>query len=200
MGGFGSGRWFFHERKDIVDSYLFIDINKLNRDGLLKPGMFYSFHWNNKQGKKLASIAIKVVLNHLEFTYRYSSKGTKPESVTYEVPVEWSPCNFGGERPWFICPGRGCWSRVARLYLIGKYFRCRHCSNLGYHTQRLDRFSRLLDKANSIRDRLGGKPGMLSSFPDKPKGMHWKTYYRMRREVMMTESNAMGAIRGKFGI
>jgi hypothetical protein len=32
-----------------------------------------------------------------------------------------------------------------------------------------------------IRMRLGGSPNMFDQFPDKPKGMHWRTYERWRR-------------------
>src|SRR5262245_39934406 len=37
-----------------------------------------------------------------------------------EVPIHWSKCHFGGERPWFNCPRRieenSCGRRVAKLY------------------------------------------------------------------------------------
>jgi len=29
--------------------------------------------------------------------------------------------------------------------------------------------------------KLGGSASMLDDFPDKPKGMHWGTYDRLRR-------------------
>lgn len=51
-------------------------------------------------------------------------------------------CNFGGERPWFRCPGvvdgEHCNWRVAKLYRPprGDLYLCRHCYNLGYTTSR----------------------------------------------------------------
>jgi hypothetical protein len=29
--------------------------------------------------------------------------------------------------------------------------------------------------------RLGASPNMMEVFPDKPKGMHWRTYDQLRR-------------------
>ena len=36
-------------------------------------------------------------------------------------------------------------------------------------------------KSQKIRLQLGGSPNMLEEFPEKPKGMHWRTYERWRR-------------------
>jgi hypothetical protein len=33
-----------------------------------------------------------------------------------------------------------------------------------------------LHPAEKIRDRLGGSANMMEPFPEKPKGMHWRTY------------------------
>jgi hypothetical protein len=68
---------------------------------------------------------------------------------------------------------------VAKLYGPGKYFLCRHCYDLRYESQREDKKTRALRKAQTIRTRLGGSANMLEPFPEKPKGMHLDTYIRL---------------------
>src|SRR4051794_3324525 len=81
-------------------------------------------------------------------------------------------CRFGGCRPYSVCPGVvngiACDRRVAKLYQGGRYFLCRHCYGLAYASQREARMDRDLRKANKIRVRLGGDPGMAARFPDRP--------------------------------
>ena len=61
--------------------------------------------------------------------YRYRiGPGAEWEDVQEPISLEWTACNFGGERPWFVCPGAGCGRRVALLYGPGRYFLCRHIS------------------------------------------------------------------------
>jgi hypothetical protein len=47
--------------------------------------------------------------------------------------------------------------------------------------------------------RLGGDPGVLSPFPEKPKGMHWGTYERLRQRVRDAETVAEDRLWVKLG-
>jgi hypothetical protein len=73
-------------------------------------------------------------------------------------------------------------------------FLCRHCNRLGYASQGMDKGKRAFRRADTIRLRLGGDPGMLSLFPPKPKGMWWRTYERLRAATDRAELLGMGAV------
>jgi hypothetical protein len=111
------------------------------------------------------------------------------------VPLTWTACNFGGERPWFLCPGTECGRRVAILYGPGCYFLCRHCYDLVYEVQRKNEMYRALHKAQNIRERLGGSANMMEPFAERPKGMHHETYWRLREEHDEAEMAQLAGMR-----
>jgi hypothetical protein len=76
--------------------------------------------------------------------------------------------------------GVSCGRRVAKLYLKGRYFLCRHCHHLAYSSQQEAHRNAALRRCQKIRQKLGGTANMTKPFPGKPKGMHWKTYLRLR--------------------
>jgi hypothetical protein len=110
-------------------------------------------------------------------------------------PITWTACHLGGQRPWFVCSiysgGRHCGRRVALLYLAGKLFACRRRYGLAYASQREALYFRDLEKAQKIRMRLGGSTVMSEAFHNKPKGMHWQTYERLRRAHDAAEGRSM---------
>jgi hypothetical protein len=179
LGGLGSGNRHRFDKKTTTSECNSLDVRRLYRDGLLKPGTCFSSSWS-RAGRETGSISGIVFQDKVILSYSHRSRqGAEWESVKETMPLEWTACNFGGERPWFICPGAGCDRRVAKLYGPGMYFLCRHCYDLRYESQREDKKTRALRRAQKIRPRLGGSANMMEPFPEKPKGMHHDTYMRL---------------------
>ena len=127
----------------------------------------------------------------VKLTYT-SRPGTEDaREVKYAVALTWTPCTYGGRRPWFICcgvvKGRPCGRRVAKLYAGGTYFLCRHCYDLTYQSCRESPMDRARERAQDIRLRLGGSASLVEPLPPKPKGMHRRTYDRLCNEAVQAE-------------
>ena len=176
----GSGNWHRFDKKTTTGECHGVDVRYLHREGLLEPGRWFSLRWS-RAGRETGSIRGAVEGSgrpeRVLLLYRHrSGPGGEWEDVHEPVTLDWSACNFGGARPWFVCPGDECGRRVAILYSAGRYFLCRHCYDLSYESQREDKLQRALRRAQKIRERLGGSASLMDPFPEKPKGMHWRTY------------------------
>jgi len=176
MGGYGSGSWSRWNSKSTTESQHRIDIRWLKKQGYLQPGNFGSLSWS-RRNKETGSIGFRMEADRMVLKYRHRLHNGEWEKVEQTVSFDRTPCNYGGHRTWFLCPR--CWKRVAVLYGSGKYFFCRHCCDLTYASQQESKPYRLLRKARKIRERMGGSTNLSDSFPDKPKNMHWKTYWRL---------------------
>ena len=194
MGGAGSGSWYRWDKKTTTEGCRSLDIRRLHREGWLKSGHRFSWSWWRAE-QKVASIKALVYQDYVVLSYRHrSGPGGEWEEVMEPIALQWTPCNFGGERPWFICPGVACGRRVAILYVQGKYFLCRHCYDLRYESQREDKMDRALRRAQKIRQRLGGSANTMEPFPKRPKGMHHDTYRRLFWEHYEAEMKYLAAI------
>jgi hypothetical protein len=78
------------------------------------------------------------------------------------------------------CDGRRCGRRAAVLYGAGELFACRRCYGLSYASQQQTALHRGLEQARKIRMRLGGSADLLEPFPAKAKGLHRRTFQRLR--------------------
>lgn len=187
MGGVGSGR---QGGGPLTTDQISLDVRFLQRYYLLTLGHNLGRTFNN-DGVEVASIGYVTGIDELTLSIRHSKFGSEWKTVRCHVSLEWTPCNYGGQRAWFRCPADGCGRRVALLYL-GNYgrFVCRHCNKLAYRSQRVTDEGRVLGIANKIRKQLAWTPGVARGHGLKPKGMHWRTFERLiaRYDVFATEA------------
>ena len=195
MGGPGSGQWYRWDTKPTVEHYRSIDVREWHRQQVLCPNLSFITVWQNPDGHQAASLNVTTEPEGVTLSYTYHG-----EPIRYRIPITWSPCPYGGRRPWFLCPNLHCRRRVAKLYLAGRYFLCRHCYRLTYGSQREDRCYRAMRRAHKIQERLGGQPGFAYPFPPKPKGMHWRTYRRWEAKAKEAEWQCWGAAAERFGL
>ena len=202
MGGCGSGRWYRWETKTLVTSCRSLDVRRLHREGLLQPDTFCGWAWLNSAGEQEAYIGVQVAGDGVKLTYRYRFGGGEWQDVREPVDLSWTPCNYGGRRPWFRCPGVvsgiSCSRRVLKLYLAGQYFLCRHCYALAYPSQRVLVADRPMTRAQDIRMRLGGSGSLCDPFPEKPKRMHWATYLRLWDKAQKAELESVSIIAARL--
>lgn len=177
MGGMGSGRTEWRPKAEAAKR---VDIRYLHKQGMLKPGRQSTLNWNIS-GKPAGDIHLKAEEHKIILIYRIKLHGEKEwREVEESVSLTWTDCNYGGRRPWFLCPK--CSKRVAVLYGLGHYFLCRHCYGVTHYSRCEGWYDRLLRKDRKICRQLNSDGRDSEPNGHKPKGMHWKTYDRLCRE------------------
>lgn len=134
-------------------------------------------------GEPCGTISLKALPGALRLIYSVPTNELR--ILDYAVLLTRTPCHFGGSRVWFTCPANGCGSRVAKLYLMDSHFLCRHCAHLTYASQSRGPGTRACFRAFRIQRRLGGETGAAYGLPEKPNGMHWRTYERLCVEYFL---------------
>ena len=196
MGGPGSGSWHRWNLGSTVEDCLTLDINRLVKDGLIDPdSRAGSLSWTRIQtGRQVASVGCRLdSFGPDDATFRLSytvGRGGNKRPIEEAIRLQTTRPYFGGTRWWFTCPN--CDRRAAKLHSPpgGDLFLCRTCYGLTYQSQRESPYYRGVSKAQKIRLKLGGSQYMLEPFPEKPKGMHWRTYLRLFRKARAAEEKS----------
>jgi hypothetical protein len=191
MGGFGSGRW---TEKLSTHDMQGLHILHLHRRGLLEHGQ--EFECQRQHSPVVASIRIAVSRDGAAVTHHEAAPTSEQPPLRYTVPIDWSACRFGGQRPWWRCPAVGCERRVAVLY-IGRVLACRHCYSLTYRSRREAPDGRASRRADVIRRQLGWPPGIANGLGPRPKGMHRETFHALlaQHEQCVGKALVYGALR-----
>ncbi len=178
MGGVGSGRCKSQRAKFSVEDFISFDVRVWSRLGRLRPGSSFPMLGGS------SSLLIDVESDVLNFR--------RQARLVSRVLLARTPCTLGGERVWFICPNHRCNRRSAYLYLAGGTLACRTCLDLGYASQRKRAPQRDIEKARHLRRRLGGSDDITQPLPQKPPGMHSKTYAALVRRAGQIEAGIVG--------
>ena len=193
----GRGDWYRWDSKTTTESQHRVDIRYMKKRGFLKPGSSGTLTWS-RGGERTGWISYRAEEELVTLIYNYRKNGGEWESIEERIALDKTPCNYGGFRRWFLCPH--CSKRVALLYGAGRRFLCRHCYGLTYASQQENQADRFMRKARSIRTRLGGDDSLMEPFPEKPKRMHWQTYWRLQREAGELENMGWASIAQRIGM
>jgi hypothetical protein len=193
MGSSSSGN---HGGKRTTSDMRALDVRRVQREGGLEPGETFGCTWR-QDGKVIASVDLKAETDRVMLDYQQKTGG-EWQTRRYAVEIAWTACHYGGQRAWWLCPGAGCGRRVALLY-AGHRFECRHCHDLAYKSQRQTPDDRAYERADQLRVRLSWGPGVIHGPGGKPKGMHWRTFWRLHARHDASVLQALGGASARVG-
>jgi hypothetical protein len=175
MGGYGSGR---HSGNPSTDAVIRVDIRFMRRQGLLCHRATGTLSWK-RNGEQSGRVGYTLTEGSLTLKYKNRANwGDEWVPIELPVPIEKSPCRYGGQRWYFLCPNRHCQRRCELLYSMGRYFVCRKCTGYIYPSQMGGKLDRMIEAKHKLGRRI---------FEDydgvgwhKKKGMHQKTFDRWK--------------------
>lgn len=213
MGGYGSGR--SSSRHTVEESYEIDTSYELVRRllmGSLPSGYGFRYAWTERRsGEERACIHLFPEAasdtdraEAVAAKYRSRPPGGEWENHEQRIRVEWTPCNFGGERPWWRCPQCRSPCRVVYLTRSSSQIACRDCHDLTYQSTRdrgnscrewERRFSKIYEKLTGEH----GHPWRSTLYPLRPKGMHQDTYEELLEDLHEAQDRWHDALVERFG-
>jgi hypothetical protein len=191
MGGIGSGRIFLYSTRSYTSDYLDLDIRTLNQRGWLDKTTCQNLLWK-RNGKEIASVQFLVWTGvqfpSVRLKYKTRTNGGDWQEMDYEIELDTTKCNFGGERYWFKCPE--CNKRACVLY-GGTIFKCRSCHGLVHKSRNESTLDQAIRAFYKKKDQLD--PNAHLSLYDsiawlgKPKWMRYKTFESKKCELLYLE-------------
>jgi hypothetical protein len=137
-------------KKNTVDSAYALDIARLANKIDFGSAIWSTVSWS-RDGVQNAIIDLWVYPpSQLRLLYTVAKHVRRKVNYDYVVELDTTPCHFGGNRWWFLCPNAKCRRRCRILYMApgSDYFLCRICQNLTYRSQQEgpDPFKKLLHR------------------------------------------------------
>jgi hypothetical protein len=152
-----------------------LDVRDLHRVGILDPQWLGEWQTTAARLGRERSLPLAVRADTMSLQLR-RWVGDLP--LDQRVGLARTPCNYGGERTWFLCPM--CERRVAVLFLRGDYFLCRYCHRVAYRSQSRDQCDRAWIKQRVIERQL-------DELWMRPRGMHETTHQRLLHKIWLCQ-------------
>lgn len=195
MGGIGSGRYprLGSKSKHLVadQEVLRLDIRELYKDGFFNCDARGTITWF-RYGREAGGIRtyFDPCLTVLRLDYEF---GCPPLPVRESVGLTFTACNFGGDRPWFLCPA--CGRRCAVLWGRGRFL-CRQCQRVAYASQNESASSRAIRRIHEIRRKLKVDIAVPVTSIGRPRYMRYDRFRSLLFELIGHEVVRTGYIVG----
>lgn len=166
----GAGRRGWRRK---CEHLLRLDIGVLRQRGRLNVGQYFGWHWL-RNDERIAEIGIHTFAASIELIYTWTPRGYEPRNIRCRVALTRTPCRFGGERQWFICPD--CARMCAVVFGVSRHgnFACRVCQRLAYASEAESPIDRCWRQQRKLELKVGENL-------KRPKGMKHKTHKRIVR-------------------
>lgn len=179
----GRGRWYRLHKRDTVDDYLSLDVQKIGREVGFDRYRVIIWRWSWSTllgGDHSARVTLTIDYDPPAATLRYTWKEKEREQ---RIAVRRTDYRTHGHRLDWLCPRCG---RPAR-YLYGAPFACRKCHNLAYPSQQRHHADAAAPavqrRLRVVSDRLGVDADASLWGVTKPAGMWWRTWLALLDEL-----------------
>lgn len=162
-----------------------IAVSHVKSGNLTTQGVTATMRWDNG-----SSVCLEGQSDALMIRYT-TGAGERRQQHYDRIGYRWTPCHYGGSRLYLVCPH--CQRSCMAVYGCAP-FACRKCHDLAYPSETTSGAFRLYDTGQAIAHKMAGQFVALDEpFPDRPKGMHHKTYAakRAKWERMTAPARAM---------
>ena len=167
-------------KKAVTEHQFQIDLRELKRKGLLKPGRTGELRWKDSKPVNYTIAQTQMTLEYGSWLFGFDRGGVV---LNQTIQLDYTPCNYGGKRTWFICPD--CGRRCVVVYGVNRTFLCRKCHGLTYSCQSETKYKRTMRRVKKLLKNLGTSIHDYRIY--KPKGMQGKTFKRKVTEYKRYE-------------
>jgi len=153
-----------------------------------------SMYWRSARTQnQIGSVSIRTSPEGIELSYTWTRDG-RTDSRTERLRWEWIHVGYG-PRAYVLCPL--CSKKISRIVFRWGRWTCKQCAGACSNGENLRPNDRTLNRSHKIRqERLKWKRG--EQWGDRPKGMHWKTFYKLLETQERFEILAMAGFMARF--